>query len=180
MFFKLFRCKDKPLRQMLYSHIVTDIKNINEKHKNQKMNRTLQNFMYTMLNDPSDIAAKKSLDVMIDLNRKRIWFALPPPSSAKSLFRRSQSRLGNRHLVIDRNDAKTVNVISQGCFSKFSKVKVDAIQFFLSAESTEIEEEDVLRTTPPPVPLVELVCRSHDDVTNNENAHSTCPRCKTW
>jgi len=83
--------------------------------------------------------------------------------------------------MIDRNDAKTVNVISQGCFSKFSKVKVDAIQFFLSAESTEIEEEDVLRTTPSaPVPLVELVCRSHDDVTNNENAHSTCPRCKTW
>ncbi len=73
--------------------------------------------------------------------------------------------------MIDRNDAKTVNVISQGCFSKFSKVKVDAIQFFLSAESTEIEEEDVLRTTPSaPVPLVELVCRSHDDVTNNENA----------
>ncbi len=79
---------------MLYSHIVTDIKNINEKHKNQKMNRTLQNFMYTMLNDPSDIAAKKSLDVMIDLYRKRIWFASSPsPSSAKSLFRRSQSRL---------------------------------------------------------------------------------------
>jgi protein SDA1 len=40
-----------------------------------------------------------------------------------------------------------VNVISQACFSKFSKVKVDAIQFFLSAESTEIEEEDV-RTSP--------------------------------
>jgi proline dehydrogenase len=88
LFFKLFRCKDKPLRQMLYSHIVTDIKNINEKHKNQKMNRTLQNFMYTMLNDPSDIAAKKSLDVMIDLYRKRIWFAFP---SSASLFKRLQS-----------------------------------------------------------------------------------------
>jgi len=75
LFFKLFRCKDKTLRQMLYSHIVTDIKNLNEKHRNQKVNRTLQNFMYTMLNDPSEIAAKKSLDVMIDLYRKRIWFA---------------------------------------------------------------------------------------------------------
>lgn len=61
---------------MLYSHIVTDIKNINEKHKNQKLNRTLQNFMYTMLNDTSDVAAKKSLDVMIDLYRKRIWCVL--------------------------------------------------------------------------------------------------------
>jgi protein SDA1 len=148
LFFKLFRCKDKPLRQMLYSHIVTDIKNINEKHKNQKMNRTLQNFMYTMLNDPSDIAAKKSLDVMIDLYRKRIWFALPPPLFRQEPLQALTESVGHRHLVTDRNDAKTVNVISQGCFSKFSKVKVDAIQFFLSAESTEIEEEDVRHTTP--------------------------------
>jgi len=58
LFFKLFRCKDKTLRQMLYSHIVTDIKNLNEKHRNQKVNRTLQNFMYTMLNDPSEIAQR--------------------------------------------------------------------------------------------------------------------------
>jgi protein SDA1 len=174
LFFKLFRCKDKPLRQMLYSHIVTDIKNINEKHKNQKMNRTLQNFMYTMLNDPSDIAAKKSLDVMIDLYRKRIWFAFP---SSASLFKRLQS-VGPSP-IIDRNDAKTVNVISQGCFSKFSKVKVDAIQFFLSAESTEIEEEDVLHHSTVPLASCVMYARSLGDGSTT-NAHSTCPRCKTW
>ena len=38
LFFALFRCKDKLLRQLLYSHIVTDIKNINAKHKNNKVN----------------------------------------------------------------------------------------------------------------------------------------------
>ena len=38
LFFALFRCKDKLLRQVLYSHIVTDIKNINAKHKNNKVN----------------------------------------------------------------------------------------------------------------------------------------------
>ena len=38
LFFALFRCKDKLLREVLYSHIVTDIKNINAKHKNNKVN----------------------------------------------------------------------------------------------------------------------------------------------
>ncbi|CAG8462594.1 1649_t:CDS:10 [Ambispora gerdemannii] len=48
------------------------------------------------------IAAKKSLDVCIELYRKGIW-----------------------------NDAKTVNVISEGCFHSVTKIKVAAIQFFL-------------------------------------------------
>ena len=38
LFFRLFRCKDKLLRETLFSHIVTDIKNINAKHKNNKVN----------------------------------------------------------------------------------------------------------------------------------------------
>ncbi|CAG8502246.1 4766_t:CDS:10 [Ambispora leptoticha] len=48
------------------------------------------------------IAAKKSLDVCIELYRKGIW-----------------------------NDAKTVNVIVEGCFHSVTKIKVAAIQFFL-------------------------------------------------
>ncbi|KAK2563401.1 Protein SDA1-like protein [Acropora cervicornis] len=54
LFFRLFRCKDKLLRETLFSHIVTDIKNINAKHKNNKVNT-------------------KSLDVMIELYRRNIW-----------------------------------------------------------------------------------------------------------
>uniref|UniRef100_A0A8C1IWW3 Protein SDA1 n=1 Tax=Cyprinus carpio TaxID=7962 RepID=A0A8C1IWW3_CYPCA len=65
LFFELLRCHDKLLRKTLYTHIVTDIKNINAKHKNNKLNTTLQNFMYTMLRDSNPIAAKISLDVMI-------------------------------------------------------------------------------------------------------------------
>eukprot|EP00741_Cyanophora_paradoxa_P002074 tig00000545_g2010.t1 len=72
LFFKLFRCKDKALRQQLFLHIVNDIKTMNQKHKENKVNKTLQNFMYTMLQDPCQQAAKKSLDVMIELYRKKI------------------------------------------------------------------------------------------------------------
>lgn len=113
LFFALFRCKDKLLRQVLYSHIVSDIKNINAKHKNNKVNNTLQNFMYTMLRDSNVLAAKKSLDVMVELYRKNVW-----------------------------NDAKTVNVITTACFSTVTKIVVAALTFFLGKDEENKEKDD--------------------------------------
>uniref|UniRef100_W5M9C4 Protein SDA1 n=1 Tax=Lepisosteus oculatus TaxID=7918 RepID=W5M9C4_LEPOC len=96
------------LRMTLYTHIVSDIKNINAKHKNNKVNTTLQNFMYTMLRDSNATAAKISLDVMIELYRRNIW-----------------------------NDTKTVNVITTACFSKVTKILVAALKFFLGKDEDE-------------------------------------------
>ncbi len=73
LLFTLFRCQDKHLRQLLHSHIVQDIKGLNAKVKNNKLNKSLQNFMYTMLNDSNEMAARKSLQVMIDLYKKNVW-----------------------------------------------------------------------------------------------------------
>lgn len=97
LFFTLFRTRDKQLRELLYTYIVTDIKNQNAKHKNNKLNKTLQSFMYTILQgqqqqqqqqqnnikiggrrtnseiSENSIAAKKSLDVCIELYKKGIW-----------------------------------------------------------------------------------------------------------
>eukprot|EP01116_Phalansterium_solitarium_P020621 TRINITY_DN6131_c0_g3_i1.p1 TRINITY_DN6131_c0_g3~~TRINITY_DN6131_c0_g3_i1.p1 ORF type:complete len:836 (-),score=300.68 TRINITY_DN6131_c0_g3_i1:150-2657(-) len=113
LFFKLFRVPDKQLRKLLYSHIVSDIKKINAKHRNNKLNTTLQNFMFTMMQDPSEIAAKKSLDVMVELYHKRIW-----------------------------NDAKTVNCISGGVFYKDQKIMVASMQFFLGNPEEEGDDDD--------------------------------------
>lgn len=121
LFFTLFKCKDKQLRELLYSHIVNDIKNSNAKVKNNKMNKTLQSFMFTMLesaktgnSDENAIAAKKSVDVCVDLYHKNVW-----------------------------NDAKTVNVIAEACFSPVTKISVTAVKFFLNSnDHTEEEEED--------------------------------------
>ncbi|KAN0043117.1 hypothetical protein ACTA71_010754 [Dictyostelium dimigraforme] len=113
LFFKLFRVHDKPLRSLLYSHIVSDIKNTNLKQKNQKLNRTLQNFMFTMMNDDSEIASKMSLKVMIDLFRKKIW-----------------------------HDTKTVNVISNGVFSKNSKILITTLNFFLHIDNPDKPDEE--------------------------------------
>lgn len=114
LFFQLFRCPDKSLRELLYNHIVSDIRRLNAKVKNNAVNKSLQNFMYTMLADEHAIAAKKSLDVMIELYKKRVW-----------------------------NDERTVNVIATACFSPVAKIMVTAIKFFLSAdEEPEEDSED--------------------------------------
>ncbi|KAJ8925114.1 hypothetical protein NQ315_001296 [Exocentrus adspersus] len=113
LFFKLLRCQDKALRTFLENHIVTDIKNLNAKHKNAKLNTTLQNFMFTMLRDSNTRAAKMSVDIMIELYKKNVW-----------------------------NDAKTVNVIATGCFSKISKVMVASLKFFLGKDPDEKQSDE--------------------------------------
>jgi len=114
LFFDLLRCQDKSLRKFLKDHIVMDLKNVNAKHKDVRLNTVLQNFMFTMLKDSHNVAAKMSLDVMITLYRKNVW-----------------------------RDAKTVNVISTACFSDTTKLMVTAVKFFLgSADDDEDEDDD--------------------------------------
>ncbi|EFN85212.1 protein SDA1 homolog [Harpegnathos saltator] len=113
LFFELLKCQDKALRQFLQTHIITDIKNINIKRKNAKVNTVLQNFMFSMLKDSNAKAVKMSIDIMIELYNKNVW-----------------------------NDAKTVNVIATGCFSKITKVAVASIKFFLGHDSEEKESDD--------------------------------------
>ncbi|KAK7086656.1 Protein SDA1 [Halocaridina rubra] len=108
LFFQLLRCQDKALRKFLQQHIVTDIKNLNAKSKNMKLNKELQNFMYEMLKAKYAVAAKTALNVMMDLYRKRIW-----------------------------NDAKTVNIITTACFHKVTKIMVTALKFFIGKDEEE-------------------------------------------
>ncbi|XP_028173493.1 protein SDA1 homolog [Ostrinia nubilalis] len=113
LFFQLLKCQDKYLREFLKTHIITDIKNINMKHKDMKFNSTLQNFIFSMLKDTDARAAKLSIDILIDLYQKNIW-----------------------------NDHKTVNIIADiGCFSKVTKVMVASLKFFLGKDEEEKEEE---------------------------------------
>uniref|UniRef100_A0A2K5ZD15 Protein SDA1 n=1 Tax=Mandrillus leucophaeus TaxID=9568 RepID=A0A2K5ZD15_MANLE len=112
LFFELLCCHDKLLQKTLYTHIVTDIKNANTKHKN-KVDVVLQNFMYTMLRDSNATTAKMSLDVMTEHYRRNIW-----------------------------NDTKTVSVITTACFSKVTKILVAAMTFFLGKDGDEIQDSD--------------------------------------
>ncbi|XP_074650192.1 uncharacterized protein LOC141905265, partial [Tubulanus polymorphus] len=74
---------------------------------------------HTDNSDTNAIAAKQSLDVMIELYRRNVW-----------------------------KDPKTVNVISTACFSKITKLLVASIQFFIGqeeeggADSDNSDDED--------------------------------------
>eukprot|EP00055_Hartaetosiga_balthica_P009316 m.36803 g.36803 ORF g.36803 m.36803 type:complete len:704 (-) comp6697_c0_seq2:1588-3699(-) len=111
LFFKLFRVPDKLLRETLYRHIINDIRQINKKQKNNTVNKTLQNFMFVMLKDSSVMAAKKSLDVMVELYTKSVW-----------------------------TDDKTVNVIATALLSDKTKLMATALRFFLKSND-DLEEE---------------------------------------
>ena len=113
LFFKLLNAKDKLLRKTLYAHIVNDIKNVNSKHKNNKINTVLQNYMFSMLSDSRPVAAKISIDIMVELYRKNIW-----------------------------NDTKTVNVIVTASYSKITKVMVTALKFFLGSDTPVENDSD--------------------------------------
>lgn len=106
--FGLFRVQDKYLRELVFSHIVNDIKNINTNRNDGTTNRQMQTYMYGMLNDDSPVAAKRSLDVLIELYRRQIW-----------------------------TDARTVNVIAQALLSPRTKLLVTALKFFLGVGSGE-------------------------------------------
>lgn len=114
LFFSLIKCQDKNLREYLKTHIITDIKNMNMKHKDMKLNSTLQNFIYSMLKDTNVKTAKLAIDILIEMYHKNIW-----------------------------NDHKTVNIIADvGCFSKVTKVMVASLKFFLSRDEEEKPDSD--------------------------------------
>ncbi len=112
-FFELFRVRDKLLRVLVFSHIVADIRNVNKRGRNDGVNRALQTFMFTMLKDENVTAAKKSLDVMISLYRKRVW-----------------------------TDARTVNVIATALVSPAPKLCVAAMRFFLEIDDVFDDSDD--------------------------------------
>lgn len=112
--FKLFRVHDKVLRKLVFHHIIADIVRINEKKLDVGLNRYLQNFMYQMLKDPNRVAAKKSLDVMIQLYHKKLW-----------------------------NDERTVNVIATACSFDDSTILTAALKFFLGTNSGVEDEEEI-------------------------------------
>lgn len=92
--------------------IITDLTRINQNAKNTPVNKKLQNFcMENMLDDPNKKAARKTLNIMITLYKKKIW-----------------------------NDNKSVNAIANCCYSKDPKIAFASCQFFLT-EFEEIEDE---------------------------------------
>ncbi|KAL4857462.1 hypothetical protein ACK3TF_002330 [Chlorella vulgaris] len=105
LLFRLFRVQDKALRQLVFRHITADIKNANRKQRNERLNRAVQNFMYSVIQDEHEGSAKKGLAVLTEMWRRHVW-----------------------------RDARTVNVIAAATQHKSSRIMLAAVKFFLGQD----------------------------------------------
>ena len=115
--FKLFSVPDKPLRISLCEYIINDIKTINANKHNDKLNRSIQALLYNIVNTDHAISARKTVEILSELYRRRVW-----------------------------TDARTVNVIASACLSPLTRVFVSAINFFLGIETQMYEDEEDEKT----------------------------------
>jgi protein SDA1 len=111
--FKLFSVPDKALRVSLGEYIINDIKAINQNKHNDKLNRSIQAMLYNIVITENAISARKTVEILADLYRKRVW-----------------------------TDARTVNVIGSACTSPVTRVFISAINFFLGIENKMFEDEE--------------------------------------
>lgn len=111
--FNLFAVPDKALRLLLGQHILNDIKAINLNKHNDKLNKNVQSMLYSIVAEDNSIAARKTVQILSELYRKRIW-----------------------------TDARTINVIGSACLNPITTVFVTAINFFLGIETKMHEDED--------------------------------------
>ena len=126
LFFQLMStAPDKHIREICYSHAVNDIRNLNKKSQNEKINRTVQSFIHKVIvassaqhsvsaakESASDLAAKKCVQMAIDLYRRGVW-----------------------------TDERTVAILASAVDSPITSVAVPAMRFFLNIEETMAEDE---------------------------------------
>jgi protein SDA1 len=117
LFFRLMAVvPDKGLRDMLYRHMVNDIRNINKKGKREDaVNRSVQSFLHRVVathgqdgegeETATDIAAKRATDMVCELYRRQVW-----------------------------TDDRTVAILASAIVSKNNTVMSRAIKFFLNIE----------------------------------------------
>jgi protein SDA1 len=72
LFLKLLKCQDKVLRKRLTEIITTDLARMNLKHKNNNVNKKIQNFCQEMMKDPNKKAVRKTVNIMIYLYKKKV------------------------------------------------------------------------------------------------------------
>ena len=108
----LFRVKDKYLRDLVSTHIVADVRSMNLKKgkRDDGSNKGLQALMYGLVGDEHAGTAKRVLDILIELHRRRVW-----------------------------TDARTVNVIATALTSERTKLLVTALKFFLGPGSGDAQ-----------------------------------------
>ncbi|KAM0351523.1 hypothetical protein ACHAPU_002528 [Fusarium lateritium] len=104
----------KTLRETLFSKILADLRNSNNKHINHPLNRTVQTVLYNLITaDRSSPRAIWAIKLTREMWKRQFW-----------------------------TDAKPVDVMKEACLSDNEKVVVGAVRFFLGGDKEREELED--------------------------------------
>lgn len=109
----LITTPSKTLRTSLYQKIVSDVRETNSKAKNHKVNRTLQQALYNLVQDKNTTKSIWAVKIVRDLWRRRVW-----------------------------DDAKAVDIMSKATLSDDMKAVSGSVKFFLGGDKEREEFED--------------------------------------
>ncbi|MFH4976396.1 hypothetical protein AB6A40_003105 [Gnathostoma spinigerum] len=115
VFFELVRCQDKKLRQFIFGSTMAILKKLNSGRRDPKLYSKIQQFFFLKLKDSHAIVARTAQLVLVSSFRKGYW-----------------------------RDGKTSNALAECCFSKFPRIQVASMKFFLGSAKDEegVEESD--------------------------------------
>ncbi|KAG5481593.1 hypothetical protein LSCM1_05617 [Leishmania martiniquensis] len=104
LFFGLLQERDKTLRKLILTHVVSDVRKANMRgaKNGAQINKKAQNFLFSVMAEDDPVQARCAEMVMIDLYRRRVW-----------------------------SDERTVEVLTKACFSKHTPILRTALRFFL-------------------------------------------------
>ncbi|KAF8017601.1 hypothetical protein BT93_H2708 [Corymbia citriodora subsp. variegata] len=140
LFMELQTLGDRALRKLAFSHVVHSIRKMNQKHKNEATNRSLQNVLFSLLQQEEETKAKQSFITLCELHRRKVWF-----------------------------DDRTANAICTACFHPASRIMIAALSFLLDYEKIEDDsdsdasssDDEVSHQSPHVVINKEAVYKAH-------------------
>lgn len=111
--FRLLSLNDKVFRTHLLKFILSDVKLLSKGKNSAQYNRQIQSFIHKFISEETSLTAQKSVEVISELYRRRIWA-----------------------------DSRTVNIIASACLNPSNKVSIAAVSFFLGIDTLMAEDED--------------------------------------
>ncbi|KAK1359249.1 hypothetical protein POM88_043723 [Heracleum sosnowskyi] len=148
LFMELQTLGDRNLQKLAFSHVIHTIRRMNQKHKNEARNRSLQNILFPMLQEEDEAKAKRALMTLCDLHRRKVWF-----------------------------DDRTTNAICSACFHTSPKIMIAALSFLLNYENIEDDDSDDSSSEDESTPQHQIVL-SKEAVYKANNTGTTASKKK--
>jgi len=135
------RTTSSTLRSFIRTTILTDIKTANARTKNHKLNRAVQAMLFGMV--------ERGMDAEVQGDKGKLR-ANPTAAVANGAERTGSKGVEALWAVLLTkelwrkgvwNDAKSVSIVSLGCFHPVAKVQSASVHFFLGEEDEEDDSE---------------------------------------